>query len=68
MPLYEYRCERCDEQFEELRSASDEDEVRCPSCEQPAKKLLSAFAVGGSGASGPGSDFGGGPSCGFGGG
>ena len=65
MPLYEYRCEKCDEQFEELRSASDEDEVRCPSCDRPAKKLLSAFSVGGGNPSGSAAGSGGGSSCGF---
>ena len=65
MPLYEYRCERCDERFEELRSSSDEDEVCCPSCGQPAKKLLSAFAVGGGGQTGSASGASGGSSCGF---
>ena len=68
MPLYEYRCESCDERFEELVSSSDEDDVRCPSCGQPAKKLLSAFSVGGGGSGGFGYDQGGGSSCGFGGG
>jgi putative FmdB family regulatory protein len=48
MPLYEYTCDNCGEQFEELRNISDQDEVRCPTCEKPARKLLSAFAVGGS--------------------
>ena len=47
MPLYEYTCDNCGEQFEELVSMSNEDEVLCPVCEKPARKLLSAFAIGG---------------------
>jgi putative FmdB family regulatory protein len=47
MPLYEYICDNCDEQFEILRSISDQNEVICPKCEESARKLLSAFAIGG---------------------
>ena len=51
MPLYEYRCDECDETFEVLRRITEKDDARCPSCERPARKLLSGFAVGGGGAS-----------------
>ena len=51
MPLYEYTCDSCGEQFEELRSLSDEDEVPCPNCEKPARKLISGFAITGSSSS-----------------
>lgn len=43
MPLYEYRCEACQHQFEALQKMSDEPLVHCPDCEAPAlKKLVSA--------------------------
>ena len=50
MPLYEYECEKCKEQFEILRGIDDAEEVRCPKCNEPAKKLVSGFAVGSAGA------------------
>ena len=49
MPLYEYRCERCEEKFEELRSLSNTEPVLCPSCGAPAEKLFSSFSMGGGG-------------------
>lgn len=51
MPLYEYRCESCEKRFEELTSAANASKVRCPHCDgRRVSRLLSAFAVGGSGA------------------
>jgi putative FmdB family regulatory protein len=32
MPIYEYRCEACDERFEELLSTPDKPSPPCPSC------------------------------------
>jgi len=32
MPIYEYQCEKCDNQFEKLVFAGDEDHVACPEC------------------------------------
>ena len=46
MPLYEYRCEACGEQFEQLQPVSfrPQDTV-CPHCEaQRAVRLMSSFA------------------------
>ena len=46
MPLYEYRCEGCQEQFEIVQSVSArvEDTV-CPHCqEKKATRLMSMFA------------------------
>ncbi len=46
MPLYEYRCESCEKQFEATQSihARPEDTV-CPHCKaQKATRLLSSFA------------------------
>lgn len=35
MPIYEYRCEDCNTNFEKLvRRAAEADEVNCPSCGQ----------------------------------
>ena len=45
MPLYEYRCCKCDEQFE-VRQAMGEDgsNLRCPYCSAgKPTKLISAF-------------------------
>lgn len=32
MPLYEYQCQECGQEFEKLRSISDRDSVNCPTC------------------------------------
>lgn len=47
MPIYEYICNDCGRQFEELvRSASGERTVRCPGCESKAvQRRLSVFAA-----------------------
>jgi len=45
--MYEYRCRKCGESFEELvRNAVDEAELTCPACgaERP-ERCLSACAV-----------------------
>jgi putative FmdB family regulatory protein len=48
MPVFEFLCERCQHEFEELLLRRDE-EVLCPQCgANRAKKLMSAFAVTGS--------------------
>jgi putative FmdB family regulatory protein len=50
MPIYEYRCERCQDEFEQLVFASDT--PACPACgATELKKLMSAHAVGKSQAS-----------------
>jgi len=47
MPIYEYRCEQCGAQFEELVSSADAERVRCQQCSgRRVTRLLSAFAVG----------------------
>ena len=58
MPIYEYRCETCDERFEELVRRPDET-VACPQCGgERAERLLSTFAgVGGGGGTAPMSDY-----------
>ena len=61
MPIYEYRCRKCDSKFELLRgiSASDED-IECPECgEKAAERIFSVFSGKSSGADcGPGSSSG----------
>lgn len=46
MPLYEYKCEACDEEFEEIRMASDTSLVLCPKCEEPVEKKPAFFSYG----------------------
>lgn len=49
MPIYEYKCKDCDEEFEALVFRSDET-VPCPSCKcEDIKRLMSAcgFKTGG---------------------
>jgi putative FmdB family regulatory protein len=44
MPIYEYRCKKCGEEFEELVLGSDED-VACPKCAASSvERRMSAFA------------------------
>ena len=47
MPIYEYHCLECHQQFDRLRAAPDRDTpVACPACGQTrAKRTLSAFAT-----------------------
>lgn len=54
MPLFEFVCVTCENDFEELvRSASATDEVVCPSCGSPeVKKKISKFASRSSGSAG----------------
>jgi putative FmdB family regulatory protein len=43
MPLYEYRCDACNHEFEALQKISDEPLIHCPACEAPElRKLVSA--------------------------
>lgn len=44
MPIYEYRCEPCNKQFETFVMTSSEP-VACPTCQNAeVKKLMSTFA------------------------
>ncbi len=54
MPIYEYRCERCGEEFELfVRSAAQENAPTCPKCgSRKVRKAISLFGVGGAGGSG----------------
>jgi putative FmdB family regulatory protein len=44
MPTYEYHCQACKHQFDELQSFSDAPLKKCPKCKKP--KLQRAFGVG----------------------
>jgi putative FmdB family regulatory protein len=45
MPVYEYLCESCEHEFEELVFRHDE-VVPCPKCgSERSRKLMSTFAV-----------------------
>jgi len=44
MPLYEYICPNCSEEFEKI--VSSDQVVQCPKCGREAKKKVSAFATG----------------------
>lgn len=56
MPLYDYVCYACGNNFEKLRRMSDDDaEVRCPVCgSERIERLVSTFAAGGCGSSSSG--------------
>ena len=45
MPIYEYKCRKCDTKFEMLRSMSASDEeIECPECgEKSAERIFSVF-------------------------
>jgi putative FmdB family regulatory protein len=51
MPLYEYKCEACDNRFEKIVKFSDPPVETCPKCGGRVEKLLSspAFQFKGSG-------------------
>src|SRR6266404_2850464 len=51
MPIYEYRCEKCGDQFEIIQKFSDRPLKSCPSCKGKLTKLISqaAFQLKGSG-------------------
>ena len=71
MPMYEFKCVKCGDVFEELiRNSKDNDDVECPECgSHDVTRVLSSFAVsmGSSGGSLPSFGSSGG-SCGGGGG
>ena len=50
MPIYEFECSRCEDQFEELMRLSDPD-PDCPACGAQVRKLISntSFKLKGSG-------------------
>ncbi len=63
MPLFEFKCESCQHQFEELLMASNTNMPECPEChEYHVKKLVSAGVFRANGASVGSADFSA-PSC-----
>lgn len=65
MPIYEYRCQQCEETFDKIRSFSDADApVQCPHCQQEgAERMISAFASFSKARSGSSVSMGGNGSC-----
>jgi len=51
MPIYEYRCMKCNSEFEVMQKFSDAPLSKCPSCGGKAKRLISRsyFQLKGSG-------------------
>lgn len=51
MPIYEYRCQDCDHEFERMQKFSDPPVDACPACTGSVQKLISrsAFHLKGSG-------------------
>lgn len=51
MPMYEYGCSDCGNQFEVRQKFSDQPLAKCPQCGGPVAKLISqtSFALKGSG-------------------
>ena len=45
MPLYEYRCEKCEEISETIQKFSDEPLTTCEACGGKLERLLSASAI-----------------------
>ena len=54
MPIYEYKCRKCDAKFEKLRGMFDSDEeIECPECgEKSPERILSLFGSTSGGSSG----------------
>jgi len=40
MPIYDYKCDGCGHQFEEIQSFHDPVKVHCPACSQPQLRRL----------------------------
>jgi len=51
MPIYEYKCQKCGKEFEELQKITDPPVSSCPFCNGPVTELisLSSFHLKGSG-------------------
>jgi putative FmdB family regulatory protein len=41
MPIYEYKCDKCNGEFELFRSITDQAEPSCKFCNGPVRKLIS---------------------------
>lgn len=51
MPIYEYECTKCNEQFEVMQKITDDPLAKCSSCGGALKKLITntSFVLKGSG-------------------
>ncbi|HHO75874.1 MAG TPA: zinc ribbon domain-containing protein [Deltaproteobacteria bacterium] len=51
MPIYEYKCLKCNHEFEAMQKFSESAISMCPNCSGPVKKLISrsSFHLKGSG-------------------
>ena len=50
MPIYEYKCDACNCDFEVLTFSSEDENVTCPKCGiSDVKRQLSVSCIGGSG-------------------
>jgi len=64
MPIYEYRCNQCGKEFEEL-VMNGEEHPQCPACgSKNTQRLLSGFALGGEAGAGFGASAPAGGGCG----
>jgi putative FmdB family regulatory protein len=45
VPLYEYRCTKCNHVFEKIQKFSDPQVSECPKCGAPVEQVISAPAV-----------------------
>ena len=43
MPIYEYFCQACDRDFEEIKAYKDRDRVTCPDCDGKVDIKISTF-------------------------
>lgn len=50
MPIYEYKCNKCENEFEKLVFAGDDKEISCPECtsKEVSKKMSVASFMGSS--------------------
>ena len=45
MPIYEYRCKKCNHQFEVFQKLNEENLKNCPRCGGPLQKVISSPAI-----------------------
>jgi len=46
MPIYEYKCKKCDHKFDKLQKISDEPLTQCPECKKGSlEKLISTGGI-----------------------
>ncbi len=45
MPTYEYRCEKCDQNFDVVQSFQDDPLTKCPTCGSPVRKVFGSVGI-----------------------